>query len=141
MNKNEKTLIKLGLYVICPINLQLLLTQSERDVLNTLRHLNNIGTRFVSLSLLRLYTGLCIKTIREALTNLEVLGVISKGAICKAGTCYQILYKRFGAALKELNQERNPVKRLRIADRFRGALAKNEGVIKEFEKTEFNSAS
>ena len=140
MNKNEKTLLDLGLYVALPINLQLLFTQSERDVLNTLRHLSNIGTTCVSLSLLRVYTGLSGKTIQGALNNLETLGVISKGAVCKAGTYYTILYKRFGSALKQLNQERNPVERLRLADKFRGdALAKNSGLIKELEKTQFDT--
>ena len=138
MNKNEKKILELGLYVALPINLQLLLTQSERDVLNTLRHLDNIGTSCASLSLLRLYTGLSGKTIQCALRNLETLGVISKGAVCKAGTHYQVLYKRLGSALMQLNQEKSPVGRLRLADKFRGSLANNASLIKEFENTEFD---
>ena len=138
MNNNEKRILELGLYVALPINLQLLLTQSERDVLNTLRHLDNIGTRCASLSLLRLYTGLSGKTIQGALRNLEKLGVISKGAVCKAGTHYQVLYKRLGSALIQLNQEKSPVERLRLADKFRGALANNASLINEFKNTEFD---
>lgn len=140
-NKNEQLIAKLGLWIILPINLLLMLTQSERDVLNTLRHLESIGTKCVSLSLLRLYTGLNVKTIQAALNNLETLGVITKGSSCKVGTYYRVRYEKFGAALKALNQEKNPVERLRIADKFRGtALAKNKALIAEYERTQFDNS-
>jgi len=140
LSKNEKTLLGLGLYVSLPINAQVLFTQSERDVLNTIRHLNNIGTRPISLSLFRIYTGLSDRTIRDAIKSLLTLGVIDKVSVCKAGTYYKVLYKKFGGAIKLLNLERNPVSRLRLADSLRGAGHEiNGSLIREYENSEFDT--
>ena len=140
LSKNEQKVIDLGFYVAVPINLQILLTQSERDVLNSIRHLKSIGTRCISLSLLRVYTGLSGKTIQLALYNLIALGVLSKGAVCKSGTYYDVVYKKLYMALKRLRQERNPIERLRIADSFRGnALAIHKGVISEYTNSQFDT--
>ena len=40
--------------------------------------------------------------------------------VCKAGTRYKINYKVLNNTIAKLNQEFNPVKRLQMADLFRG---------------------
>ena len=76
ISKGEQFLLDSGLYVSLPINMQILFTQSERDVLNTIRHLNNIGQTAISFSLLSIYTGLTDKTIKKAVDSLKRLEVI-----------------------------------------------------------------
>ena len=120
INKGEKFLLDLGLYVALPINAQVLFTQSERDVLNTIRHLSNIGHTAISISLLSVYTGLIDKTIKKAVDSLKRLEVIEVLNVCKAGTRYKINYKVLNNTIAKLNQEFNPVKRLQMADLFRG---------------------
>ena len=90
--KGEKFLLESGLYEALPINMQILFTQSERDVLNTIRHLNNIGQTAISFSLLSIYTGLTDKTIKKAVDSLKRLEVIEVLNVCKAGTRYKLNY-------------------------------------------------
>ena len=120
ISKGEQFLLDSGLYVALPINMQILFTQSERDVLNTIRHLNNIGQTTISFSLLSIYTGLTDKTIKKAVDSLKRLEVIEVLNVCKAGTRYKINYKVLNNTIAKLNQEFNPVKRLQMADLFRG---------------------
>ena len=120
ISKGEQFLLDSGLYVAFPINMQILFTQSERDVLNTIRHLNNIGQTAISFSLLSIYTGLTDKTIKKAVDSLKRLEVIEALNTCKAGTRYKINYKVLDNTIARLNQEFNPVKRLQMADLFRG---------------------
>lgn len=118
--KGELFLLDRGLYVALPINMQILFTQSERDVLNTIRHLSNIGMTAISCSMIRIYTGLTDKTIKKAIDSLKRLEVIEVLNACKAGTMYKINYKVLNNTIASLNQEFNPVKRLQLADQFRG---------------------
>lgn len=118
--KGEQFLLDSGLYVALPINMQILFTQSERDVLNTIRHLNNIGQTAISSSLLSVYTGLTDKPIKKAIDSLKRMKIIESLGICKDGTKYRIDYKVFNNIIVDLNNEFNPIERLRIADRFRG---------------------
>ena len=119
ISKGEKFLLDSGLYVALPINMQILFTQSERDVLNTIRHLNNIGQTAISFSLLSIYTGLTDKTIKKAVDSLKRLEVLEVLNVCKAGTRYKINYKVLNNTIVSLNEESNPVKRLQLADQFR----------------------
>lgn len=119
ISKGEEFLLKLGLYVPLPINLQILLDQSERDVLNSLRHCYNMGEQFVSTSVLALMTGLGEKTIRKARDRLVDMGILTKGKVCGLGTHYPIEYKRLCSALLELNKESDPVKRRELAKTLR----------------------
>ena len=104
----------MGLYVPLPINLQILLDQSERDVLNSLRHCYNMGETFVSTSVLALMTGLGERTIRKARDRLIDMGFLSKGKVCGLGTHYPIEYKKLYASLLELNNEPDPEKRVEL---------------------------
>ena len=118
--KGEQFLLDSGLYVAHPINSQILLTQSECDVLNTIRHLSNIGYTAISSSLMSVYTGLTDKPIKKAIDSLKRMKIIESMGICKDGTRYRIDYKVFNNIIVDLNNEFNPIERLRIADRFRG---------------------
>lgn len=118
--KGEEKLAELGLYIQMPINLTVVLTPSESAVLNIIRHCNNIQTRVMSLSLFEVMSGMTENTVKKALTSLQKMELIEKGAVCKAGTYYSINYKTLYTLIWRLNKERNPVERMRIADSFRG---------------------
>lgn len=117
--RGEQLLLDMGLYVSLPINLQILLDQSERDVLNSLRHCYNMGETFVSTSVIALMTGLGEKTIRKARDRLVDMGFLSKGKVCGVGTHYDIEYKRLYSALLALKNEPDPEKRLKLANQLR----------------------
>lgn len=93
ISNGEQFLLDIGLYVSLPINTQILFTQSERDVLNTIRHLSNIGYTAVSISLLSIYTGLTDKPIKKAIDSLKRMEIIEVGKVCKSGTRYIVKYK------------------------------------------------
>ena len=140
ISKGEQFLLDSGLYVSLPINMQILFTQSERDVLNTIRHLNNIGQTAISFSLLSIYTGLTDKTIKKAVDSLKRLEVIEVLNVCKAGTRYKINYKVLNNTIAKLNQEFNPVKRLQMADLFRGeGYELHKNTIEHYAGSEFEN--
>ena len=124
--KGEQVLIDMGLYVPLPINLQILLDQSERDVLNSLRHCYNMGESFVSTSVLALMTGLGEKTIRKARDRLIDMGFLSKGKVCGLGTHYPIEYKKLYTSLLALNNEPDPEKRVELGKVLRGNKLKTK---------------
>lgn len=119
ISKGEQVLIDMGLYVPLPINLQILLDQSERDVLNSLRHCYNMGETFVSASVIALMTNLGEKTVRKARDRLVDMGFLSKGKVCGLGTHYPIEYKKLYTSLLALNNESDPEKRVALAKEMR----------------------
>lgn len=119
ISKGEQVLIDMGLYVPLPINLQILLDQSERDVLNSLRHCYNMGETFVSASVIALMTGLGEKTVRKARDRLVDMGFLTKGKTCGLGTHYPIEYKKLYTSLLTLNNEPDPEKRVALAKEMR----------------------
>lgn len=119
ISKGEQLIFNMGLYVPLPINLQILLDQSERDVLNSLRHCYNMGETFVSTSVIALMTGLGEKTIRKARDRLVDMGFLSKGKVCGLGTHYPIEYKKLYTSLLTLNNETDPEKRVALAKEMR----------------------
>lgn len=120
VSRGEKFLLEQGLYVSLPINFLLLFKQSELNVLNVIRHNQNIGCMCLSISLLSIYTGLTESTVGLAVGALKGMGVITTKSVCKAGTYYTINYSVLNNAVATLNKEHNPVARLRKADAFRG---------------------
>lgn len=137
--KGEELLIEKGLYVTLPVNMMILLTQSERDVLNAIRHCKNLGEHFISNSVLRIMAGLNEKTIRRARDKLIEMNIIEKGQTCSRGTEYRIRYSTLHSFIGKLNQERNPVQRLILADELRGKGREiNKELIKEFKNSEFD---
>ena len=119
ISKGEQVILDMGFYVPLPINLQILLDQSERDVLNSLRHCYNMGETFVSTSVIALMTGLGEKTIRKARDRLVDMGFLSKGKVCGLGTHYPIEYKKLYTSLLALNNEPDPEKRVALAKEMR----------------------
>lgn len=118
--KGEKFLLEQGLFTFLPTNLLILLTQKERDVITVIRHSQNNGQSFISVSSLSVMTGLSDKTVRDALKSLLALGFISKGKTNVYGTQYEVNYMRLNNAIAELNMEKDPIKRLKLADSLRG---------------------
>lgn len=141
-NEGEKAIIKLGLYVAFPINLNLLLTQSERDVLNVIRHCNNMSNPHISLNTFRIMTGMSTNTIKKARDNLIQLGLVNQGNLSNHGTIYTINYENLYTILEILNSEMNPINRLSISDDFRDKKKidrLHESLIKEFKSTEYDA--
>lgn len=137
--KGEKHILDKGLYVATPLNLLIVLTQSERDVLTVIRHLNNLGKPIISYSLFRLYTGLTDKTVKGAIESLRNMGVVEKTKVCKKGTRYKVDYKVLNGILDDLYDEGNPVRRLELADRFRGEGNElHKVLIRDYKDTEFD---
>ena len=139
IHKGEQALIDMGMYVALPINMNILLTQNERDVLNVIRHCNNNGERFISNSVFRIMTGMAQNTIRKARDSLIQLEIIEKVKTTTSGTEYKVNFKSLCTMVKKLNEQRNPVKRLSLADELRGkGMEINKKLIEEFRNTEFD---
>ena len=139
IHKGEQALIDMGMYVALPINMNILLTQNERDVLNVIRHCNNNGERFISNSVFRIMTGMAENTIRKARDSLIQLEIIEKVKTTTSGTEYKVNFKSLCTMVKKLNEQRNPVKRLSLADELRGkGMEINKKLIEEFRNTEFD---
>ena len=140
IHQGEQALIDMGVYVALPINLNILLTQNERDILNVIRHCNNNGERFISNSVFRIMTGMAENTIRKARDSLMQLELIEKVKTTTKGTEYKVNFKSLCTMVKKLNEQRNPVKRLRLADELRGkGMEINKKIVDEFKNTEFNN--
>ena len=120
MIKGEKWLLEKGLYVSLPINMQILFDSAERDVLNTIRHCNNLGEKFISLSCIQLMTGLTDKTIRKARDRLLDMGFIKQVSICKLGTQFEVNYNKLCNAIGKLNSIKTPQDRLVEVNKIRG---------------------
>lgn len=139
IHKGEQAIIDMGVYVALPINLNILLTQNERDVLNVIRHCNINRERFISNSVFRIMTGMAENTVRKARDSLIRLGIIEKVEITTKGAEYKVNFKNLCTMVKNLNEQRNPVKRLRLADELRGkGMEINNKLIKEYKDTEFD---
>lgn len=137
----EANIIQCGLYVVCPINLQIILTRSELCIFNSIRHSKNLGQKRISISTLRIMTGLTEKTITTARDSLIELGLIEQGTITSVGTEYHIKYSKLCKCLNKINSESNPVGRLILADAFRGKGREiHQNTIKAFIDSEFNKS-
>ena len=120
MTVERKPYLNDGFYVEMPIVFQVLFSPVEMMVLNTVIHLSDMQHRFISQSLIVAYTGRDDKSVRAALRFLEQLGVIQKEKTCRRGTHYEIKNARLTQIIRTLNNVRNPVERMRLADRIRG---------------------
>ena len=140
IHKAERELIKMGCYVASPINLCVLLTPNEQVVLNVIRHSKNLGQRFISNSALQVSTGLSentVRNVRDALLQLDIIEQV--GETTSAGLEYKINYKVLCTIIEELNNTKNPIERLVLADRFRGEkLARHTAHIKKYRDSELD---
>lgn len=141
LSKGEKAILDLGLYVVHPINLNLLLEQNERDVLESIRHCINNGENYVSITVLQAMTRLSESSVRRARDSLIGLGLITKEETTTKGTKYKVIYDRLVPMIEELNSIKNPIKRLKKADELRVYETNininiNRNIIKQLETKE-----
>lgn len=143
--KNEKhdILAKVGHYTINSIHLKKVLTPQEYDFFDLIRYENNVSNGFISYSLIQLEIGIIQRNlIADIKRNLIKLGFISIADDNRTkGTRYTINYIVVRDLIKTLNDERNSVNRLRIADKYRTdkdlkSIVDNR--IKKFENTNFD---
>lgn len=140
ISKGEKAILDIGYNISLPVNLNILLTQSERDVLNIIRHRINVKHPHISMSLFSLMTGLSEGTIRRARDSLLDMGIIeaSEEGI-SIGKAYKVKYDILMPMITALNEEKNPVKRLKLADKLRGkGRETHQKLIEKFQSSEFN---
>ena len=132
-------MLDMGMYVSLPMNLNILLTQSERDVLNVIRHCENLKRERISNSVFCVMTGLSENTIRKARDSLKKIGLVEQFDIRTLGTKYKVKYDTLCPMIIKLNAEKNPVERLRLADKLRGkGREKNQKLIEMFQGSEFD---
>lgn len=136
MKKGEKAILELGLYVVHPINLNLLLEQNERDVLESIRHCINNGENYVSITVLQAMTRLSESSVRRARDSLIGLELITKEKTTTKGTKYKVIYDNLVPMIEKLNSIKNPIERLKKADELRGTNI-NSNIIKQLETKEF----
>ena len=140
ISKGEKAILDMGYNISLPVNLNILFTQSERDVLNTIRHRINVKHPHISMSLFSLMTGLSEGTVRRARDSLLDMGIIeaSEEGI-SIGKAYKVKYDILMPMITALNEEKNPVKRLKLADKLRGkGRETHQKLIEKFRGSEFN---
>jgi DNA-binding transcriptional ArsR family regulator len=140
ISKGEKAILDMGYNISLPVNLNILLTQSERDVLNIIRHRINVKRPHISLSLFSLMTGLSEGTVRKARDSLLDMGIIeaSEEGI-SIGKAYKVKYDILMPMITALNEEKNPVKRLKLADKLRGkGRETHQKLIEKFRGSEFD---
>ena len=119
ISKGEKFILDRGLYVAEPLCFMLLFSQAERDVLNSIRHCTNVGERYVSLSALHQMTQMSENTIKKARDNLLREGFIEQKETSKAGTHYDVVYKKINNIVVELNSIKDPQERAIRAKQIR----------------------
>lgn len=137
--KGEIKFRELGLTLPVPINLMILLTNVESDVLNVIRHAQAFQEKYISDSVIRIQTGHTKRSIKQAKDSLASMGLIKIKKITRRGTEYEIIYGTLCKILRELNKERSPCKRLEIADEFRGeGKSINKGLINEYKGSNFD---
>lgn len=121
ISKGEQAILDMGYNIALPINLKILLTQNERDVLDIIRHRLNVKRSHVSMSLFSLMTGLSETTVRRARDSLLEMGIIEAGEQgISIGIPYKVKYDILIPMITKLNEEKIPVKRLELADKLRG---------------------
>jgi len=140
ISKGEKAILDMGYNISLPVNLNILLTQSERDVLNIIRHRINVKHPHISMSLFSLMTGLSEGTIRRARDSLLDMGIIEASEEgVSIGKAYKVKYDILMPMITALNEEKNPVKRLKLADKLRGkGRETHQKLIEKFRGSEFN---
>lgn len=121
VKRGESFLANQGLFVLEPINALILFTESERAILDIIRHNCRSEEFFLSNSAICLQTGISSnKTVVEAIKRLTSMQFVRKGKVSKKGTHYELNYIRFNNAIYKLNNEKIPLERLKLADSIRG---------------------
>lgn len=143
--KNEKhdILADIGHYTVNNVHLKKVLTPQEFDLFDLIRYENNVSNGYISYSLIQLEVGIIqrnlIAEIKRNLIKLGFISIVDNNRI--KGTKYTVNYTIVRDIVQVLNNERNSVNRLRIADNYRT----NKGLksivgnrISKFENTNFD---
>ncbi|GAT63400.1 helix-turn-helix transcriptional regulator [Paludibacter jiangxiensis] len=121
--------------VITPVNLSCFLEPVELAIFIALMHQCNVSNKPISLSMVAGFTGLSKSRVSNNIQSLERMGLVSKGRKTQNGTFYYIETENIVRFLKEYNDIKDPVTRLKIGDlirRFSGLETKNVSAIKLF---------
>ena len=124
LSKGEQFILDQGLYVAEPICFMRLFTQSERDVLNAIRHSKNCKQTHISLDALVDTTGMCKNTVRAAIATLSQDRFLKtpENPTNKDGTDYRIQYGKINNIIKCLNEIKDPKERAEKAKELRQNL-------------------
>lgn len=108
------------LFVKVPMNFKCLLTNTERDFLEAVIHLQSLGKYNTSDSLIMANSGLNSRQITEAKRNLVALGLISViDNKSLHGSRYSINVELYNDLLKRLNSIRSAIERFEVGDEYR----------------------
>lgn len=108
------------LFVKVPMNFKCLLTNTERDFLEAVIHLQSLGKYNTSDSLIMANSGLNSRQITEAKRNLVALGLISvTDNKSLHGSRYSINAELYNELLKRLNSIRSAIERFEVGDEYR----------------------
>ena len=131
----------MGVYTINPILIKNLLTPFESYVFDMIVHFEDIKYKYISYSLIEIYTCLSKNTIPTMRNNLLKMNFITVVCETKKGTVYKIEWDVLYNILKKLNEESNTYKRLLIADKYRtgkGLKSISKSQILKFKKSPFD---
>lgn len=121
--KNEKhdILADIGHYTVNNVHLKKVLTPQEFDLFDLIRYENNVSNGYISYTLIQLEVGIIqrnlIAEIKRNLIKLGFISIVDNNRI--KGTKYTVNYTVVRDIVQVLNNERNSVNRLRIADQYR----------------------
>lgn len=108
------------LFVKVPINLKSLLSQNERDFLEAVIHLQALGKKHTSDSLVMANSGLSSNQITGAKRNLTALGLLTiKSDKGTRGSIYVVNADRYNALVEQLNAIRSAPQRFETGDSVR----------------------
>lgn len=136
-------LITKGHYTVNPFHLKKVLTESEYTLLDIIRYESSISKGYISNTLIELEIGFTkgssIARLKKNLIALEFIKIIEENK--NKGTLYSIDYNVISNIVESLNNERNPINRLIIADNYRTSKGLNSILYKrinKFKDTSFN---
>lgn len=144
INKRDK-IARLGHYTTNPHHFMKVLTPNEWALLECVRYFTECygESKCISNSLILTETSIAKEHHLKALkVSLEKLGYIQRISENKKGTLYKVGYDTIVSDVKALNEERNTLERLRLADTIRierGLEPINETKIKAFAGTSFDT--
>lgn len=120
MGKRNDKIARLGQFTTHPIHLYKVITPNEYAFLDYIRHRINNGNYYTANETIEIEMGLKKGvTIRNYKDTLKQLGFIQILSETKKGTQYKILTDNICNIVQLLNNETNPIERLRIADKYR----------------------
>ena len=109
-----------NLFIKAPMNLKCLLSNTERDFLEAVIHLQTLGRYNTSDSLIMANSGLNSRQITEAKRNLIKLDLISVASDkSPLGSRYKINEQTYNELLRQLNSIRSATERFEAGDAYR----------------------